>query len=135
MIKGIYGINIAVKDLDEAVRKYEGMFEVKSEPMGEGDFAFPGLIGAKLDINGTVISLISYSDENTSVAKFINTRGEGLFLLSIEVDDIEEDVEKLEDKGLTFVLSETLGGDYGKVNFVHPKSTHGVQLEIYQPKR
>ena len=135
MIKGIYGINIAVKDLDEAVRKYEGVFEVKSEPMGEDDFAFPGLIGAKLDINGTVISLISYTDENTSVAKFINTKGEGLFLLSIETDDIEEDVETLKDKGLTFVLREPVGGDYGKVNFVHPKSAHGVQLEIYEPKR
>jgi len=135
MIKGIYGLNIAVKDLDEAVRKYESVFGVKSEPMGEDDFAFPGLIGAKLDIKGTVISLISYTDENTSVAKFINTKGEGLFLLSIETDDIEEDVETLKDKGLSFVLGETVVGDYGKVNFVHPKSAHGVQLEIYQPRR
>ncbi len=135
MIKGIYGINIAVKDLAEAIRKYERMFEVKSEPMGEDDFSFPGLIGARLDINGTVITLISYTDENTSVAKFINTKGEGLFLLSVETDDIDEEVETLKDKGLTFVLREPVGGDYGKVNFVHPKSAHGVQLEIYQPKR
>lgn len=135
MIKGIYGINIAVRKLDDAVKKYEGIFGVKSEPLGEGDFAFPGLIGAKLDINGTVINLISYTDENTSVAKFIEKKGEGLFLLSIEVDDVDSSVNELKDKGLQFVFKETLRGDYGDVNFVHPGSAHGVQLEIYRPDR
>ncbi len=135
MIKGIHGINIAVKDLDEAVKKYESIFGIKSEPMGEGDFAFPGLIGARLDINGTEIALISYTDENTSVAKFVSSKGEGLFLVSIEVDDMEKDVERLKDRGLDFVFKDAMRGEYGAVNFVHPKSAHGVQLEIYQAKR
>ncbi|MBW2368188.1 MAG: VOC family protein [Deltaproteobacteria bacterium] len=135
MIKGIYGINIAVKNLDEAVKNYESIFNVKAEPVKEGGFAFPGLIGAKLDINGTVLTLISYTDENTAIAKFINTKGEGLFLLSIEVDNIEKDVEALKNKGFIVLLKETAVGNYGKVNFVHPKSAHGVQLELLQPKR
>lgn len=134
MIKGIYGINIAVKDLDKAVKTYENIFDVKSEPLGKKDFAFPGLIGAKLDIHGTCINLISYTDENTSVANFIDKKGEGVFLLSIEVDDMDKDIEKFKDKGLSIILKESLAGDYGKVNFVHPKSANGVQLEIYQPK-
>jgi len=135
MIKGIYGINIAVKDLNEAVKKYEGFFGVKSEPLGERDFAFPGLIGAKLDINGTCITLVSYTDENTSVAKFVKNKGEGLFLLSIEVDDVPSSVDDLTQKGLQFVFKDTLHGDFGEVNFAHPKSAHGVQLEIYRPNR
>ena len=77
MIKGIYGINIAVKDLDEATKKYEKLFGVKAIALGPGDFAFPGLTGAKLDVNGTFVNLISYSDENSSVAKFLNSKGEG----------------------------------------------------------
>jgi len=135
MIKGIYGINIAVKDLPEAVKKYESLFGVTSEPLGEKDFAFPGLIGAKLDINGTYINLISYTDGNTSVARFIQSKGEGLFLLSIEVDDVDSSVEELRNKGFQFVFNETLRGDFGAVNFAHPKSAHGVQLEIYKPRR
>lgn len=135
MIKGIYGINIAVKDLDEAVSKYESLFGVKSERIGEGDFAFPGLIGAKLDINRTIITLVSYTDENTAVAKFVQNRGEGMFLLSIEVDDVDSSVEELKDKGLRFLFDEALRGNYGEVNFAHPKSAHGVQLEVYRPKR
>ena len=135
MIKGIYGINIAVKDLGAAVKKYESIFGIKSKPMGEGDFAFPGLIGAKLDIKGTEIALISYTDENTSVAKFIGSKGEGVFLISIEVDDMDEEVERLKNSGLDFVFKDALRGEYGAVNFVHPKSAHGVQLEIYEAKR
>ena len=135
MIKGIYGFNIAVKDLDAAVKHFENVFDVKAEPMGERDFAFPGLKGAKLDINGTIITLLSSSDENTAVAKFLKNKGEGVFLVSVEVDDMDNDVKQLANKGLNFVLKESKAGDFGKVNFVHPKSAHGVQLEIYQPKR
>lgn len=135
MIKGIYGINIAVKDLDQAVKKYESVFGVKAEPLGENDFAFPGLIGAKLNINGTFLTLISFTSEDTSVANFIAKRGEGMFLLSIEVDEIEKDVEQLKNKGLNFVLKGTVSGDFGKVNFVHPRSMHGVQVEIFQPAK
>lgn len=135
MIKGIYGINIAVERLDEATKKYEEIFSVKSTPLGATDFAFPGLIGVKLDVGGVIINLISYTDENSSVAKFIRNRGEGLFLLSIEVDDVASSVEQLKDKGLEFVLKEPMRGDFGEVNFVHPRSAHGVQLEIYRPER
>ena len=135
MIKGIYGINIAVRSLEEAVKKYEGIFGVKSESIGPGGFAFPGLIGAKFEINGFIITLVSYTDENTSVAKFVQNRGEGLFLLSIEVDDVESSVEGLKAKGLEFLFEKALRGDYGEVNFAHPKSAHGVQIEVYRPER
>ena len=133
MIKGIYGINIAVKDLNEAVKRYESAFGVKSEPMSARDFAFPGLTGAKLNIGGTFLTLISSTQENTSVANFLSKKGEGVFLISVKVDDIEQDVEVLKERGLLFALKETSRGEFGKVNFVHPKSMHGVQLEIYQP--
>lgn len=135
MIKGIYGINIAVKDLAEAVKKYEKVFGVKSEALGEGDFAFPGLVGAKMDVNGTFVNLISYTDENTSVAKFLSTKGEGVFLVSIEVDNVDSSVEELKERGLQFIFKESLKGNFGEVNFAHPKSANGVQFEIYRPNR
>lgn len=133
MVKGIYGMNIAVKNLDEAVKKFESVFGVKAEPFTE--FAFPGLIGAKLNIRGFSLHLISYTSEDTSVAKFLSAKGEGVFLVSLEVDDIEKDVEELKGKGVNFVLKDIVSGGFGKVNFAHPKSMHGVQFEIYQPKK
>lgn len=135
MIKGVYGINIAVKDLREAVARYEGVFGVRSSPLSESDFAFPGLAGAQLDINGFRINLISSSRSDTSIAKFLERKGEGVFLVSVEVDAINEDVAAMRDKGMEFVLTDATTGAFGAVNFGHPRSMHGVQIEVIQPAR
>jgi methylmalonyl-CoA epimerase len=135
MIKGIYGINIAVKDLDAAVKKYEDVLGVKSVPIAPNEFAFPGLIGAKLEVGGTIINLIASTQEGTSIAKFVESKGEGLFLVSLLVDDIENDVKEMEKKGVKFVLDKIAEAPIGKVNFVHPKTMHGVQFEVLQLKK
>jgi methylmalonyl-CoA epimerase len=133
MIKGIYGINVAVKNLDAAVERYEAVFGVKAERLAAGDFAFPGLSGAKLDVNGFYLTLIASSSPDSSVAKFLERKGEGVFLLSVAVDQIDQDTEALKRRGLQFILDKSATGAFGAVNFVHPKSMHGVQVEIYQP--
>jgi len=133
MIKGIYGINVAVKNLDEAIARYESVFGVKAERLTEADFAFPGLVGAKLNINGIYINLIASTRDDTSVARFLDKKGEGLFLLSVRTDAVDEDTNALKQRGLQFILDKSARGKFGAVNFVHPKSMHGVQLEIYQP--
>lgn len=135
MIKGIYGFNVAVKDLNEAVKKYESVFGVKAEFLGPNDFAFPGLAGAKLNVGGTYITLISSTQENTSVANFLAKKGEGVFLVSVEVDEIEKDAASLKDKGVAFATKDVVSGNFGKVTFIHPKSMNGVQMEVYQPKK
>ena len=133
MISSIYGVNVAVKDLQTATTRYEAVFGVKAEWLAANFFAFPGLLGARLNINGFYITLIASTNENTSVAKFIERRGEGVFLLSVKVKGIEQEVSALKERGLQFILDETATGAFGAVNFVHPKSMNGVQLEIYQP--
>ena len=134
MIKGVYGVNIAVKNLDEAVARYEAATGIKAEFLAESDFAFPGLTGAKLNLNGVYLTLISSKVPNTSVSSFLERKGEGVFLLSLRVDSIESDTASLKEKGLVFLLDQPARGDFGAVNFVHPKSMHGVQIEIYEPK-
>ena len=136
MIKGIYGFNVVVKDLEKSVRKYEEIFGVKAQLLEEGlDFAFPGIKGAKLNINGIRINLITPVKEDNQLAKFIEKKGEGLYLVSVEVDNIEEDVKMLKEKGMVLTFETPLEGRYGKVTFTHPKSLFGVLLEIYQPSK
>ena len=133
MIKGIYGINVAVRNLEEAVRKYEAFFGVKAQSFGSEFFAFPGLVGAQFNINGFHLNLIASLEDGTSVAQFLERRGEGVFLLSVEVDDIDNDVARMRDVGAAFFLEESASGPFGRVNFAHPKSMNGVQVEVYQP--
>lgn len=133
MIKKIYGVNIAVNDLAEATKTYERFFGVKSIPIESSFFAFPGLEGAELDIAGFRINLIASKEAGTSVANFLEKRGEGLFLLSVEVDSMEADSEAFKKDGFRFLIDEPVNGPFGAVNFIHPKSMHGVQIEVYEP--
>lgn len=135
MIRRIYGINVAVKDLDAAVKTYREVLGCEPRPLEAQDFAFPGLRGASFSLGETVINLITSDSEDTSVGKFLATRGEGVFLVSLLSDAIEEDVEVLRQKGARLVLEKIASGSFGKVNFIHPKSMHGVQFEIYEPPK
>ena len=133
MVKKVFGINIAVKDLDTAVKKFEAILGMKPRYSKPEEFAFPGLKGAGFSFKGVNIALVASDDENSVISKFIKNRGEGVLLISLETDDVDSDVERLRTEALQFVLPENTEGKFGKVNFIHPKSLHGVQLELLQP--
>jgi methylmalonyl-CoA/ethylmalonyl-CoA epimerase len=133
MIKGLLGINFGVKDLDSAMAKFETVLGVKPQISRPEDFNFPGLKGVSFSLGGVNFGLVSSDNENTVVGKFLKTRGEGVLLVSLESDDIEKDVEKLRKEGFQFTLEKIGQGGFGKVNFIHPKSMHGVQIELIQP--
>jgi len=135
MITNVYGVNIAVKDLDAAVKKYSALLGVQPEWTKPEDFAFPGLKGAVLKVAGVSINLISSNNPETSIYKFVESRGEGVFLLSFQVNDLENDMKKFEQVGVKLVSPTAMAYSGGKVNFGHPKSLHGVQMEFIQPSK
>lgn len=136
MIKGILGMNIAVDDLDEAVKKYEDLLGVKAIDVSDpSNFAFPGIKGAVLEVNGVRIALLTPTQEGNPVAKFLSSKGEGLLLVSLESDNIDNDVENLKAKGVQFLFPSCVAGSFGKVNFIPPKTMNGVQWEILQLKK
>ena len=134
MIKGIYGINVVVKDFEQAVKKYEEILNVKPVYSKKEDFAFPNLKGARFSLGETYISVIASETDDTNIAKFLQSRGEGVFLVSLLVDDIENDVKTMEAKGVKFIstIKETPNV---RVAWAHPKSMHGVEFEILQLKK
>ncbi|MDQ6525059.1 VOC family protein [Nocardioides sp. LHD-245] len=132
MSVSVNGINIAVRDLPAATDRYERLFGVKGEHVGPEGFAFPGLEGTKIDLDGFILNLITSTEDGTSVARFLERNGEGVFLFSAKVDDIDEAVEELRAIGMPPLLAETMRGDYGAVNFIHPRELNGVQLELIE---
>jgi len=134
MIRKVYGINVAVKDFKSALERFVHVLNVKPKFFKETDFAFPNLIGAQLFFDDVAINVIGSKSEKTAIAKFVNSRGEGVFLVSLLVDDIENDVIEMKTKGVNFV-TEIKEVPLGKVIFSHPKSMHGVQFEFLQLKR
>lgn len=135
MITRFFGVNVAVKDLDSATKRFTEVINVKPTPMTNNDFAFPYLVGSQYTLgNGVVIRLIASQSRDTSIAKFLDTRGEGLFLITVETNDVDKEMQDLARKGVQFIGSEPIQHTSGKVGFVHPRFLHGVQLELFQPK-
>jgi methylmalonyl-CoA/ethylmalonyl-CoA epimerase len=134
MLKSVWGINIAVKDLNEAIAKYEKLLGVKpyisSDPKTT---AFPGMTTAQFIFQNFIINLMTSKETNNPVGKFLEKRGEGIILVSIESDDIDHDVAGMQKEGLKFLWEENGLGGYGKVNFIPAKNMNGVQWEILNP--
>ncbi|MDH5691145.1 MAG: methylmalonyl-CoA epimerase [Candidatus Bathyarchaeota archaeon] len=129
MIKKINHIGVAVKDLNEAIKFYEenlgleieGIEEVKEQKV---KVAF-------IPVGESRIELLQSTDPDGPVAKFIGKRGEGIHHISLEVDHIEDFLQKLKEKGVQLIDEKPRVGAHGmKVAFLHPRSAKGVLLEL-----
>lgn len=127
----IHHIAIAVRDLEAALAFYRDalgleMTERRTVPQEGVEIAF-------LPAGGGEIELLRPLDEESGVARFIEKRGEGLHHICLRVDDIAAAMERLRAAGATLLSDEPrIGADGTRYVFVHPKSAHGVLLELYE---
>ncbi len=83
--------------------------------------------------DGNELELLQPTAPDTGVSKFLAKRGEGIHHLCVEVDDIEQAMADFAAKGLRIIEDTPRVGSRGqKYVFVHPKSTHGVLIELYE---
>lgn len=129
--KGLDHVAIAVKDLDAAVKFY---VEVLGFPPPELEVVEEQKVKTAIFGHGMGrIELICPTDSGSSVAKYLDKRGEGLHHVCVEVSDIEQALESLKAQGAQ-LIDETpkLGAGGAKIAFVHPKGAHGVLTELRQ---
>lgn len=123
-------IAIAVKSIEVHQKIWEDLglkFDEKREIVEEQKVktAF-----AHVDINAHIELLEPTSDES-AIAKFIASKGEGIHHLCFKVSDINQKQKELEAKGYRFIYPSPKAGAGGcMVNFMHPKTTGGVLIEI-----
>ena len=125
-------IGVAVEDLDEAVALYRdqlGMREQHREVVE--DF---GVEAVLLEIGGAHVELLSPTQPDAGVAKFLERNGPGMHHVAYRTEDIDATLEKLRAAGLRLIDEQPRTGiNHSRVAFVHPKSTGGVLTEIVQP--
>ncbi|AIG99209.1 MULTISPECIES: methylmalonyl-CoA epimerase [Archaeoglobus] len=130
MIRKIDHVGVAVKSLEEAVKTYEALgFRVEEiEEVAEQKVRV-----AMLPAGESRIELLEATSEDSAIAKFISSRGEGIHHIAVNVENIEEALNKAKEAGLRLIDEKPRVGAGGKkVAFVHPKSTHGVLLEFVE---
>ncbi len=130
MIKRIDHVAIAVKDLDAAISNFESLFGLKPSKVEE--IADQGVKAALIHIGDTEIEFIQPIKPDTGVAKFLETKGEGIHHIAIEVDDTDAELKALEEKGAKLIDKQGRKGLAGKIGFIHPKSVNGILMELAQ---
>jgi methylmalonyl-CoA epimerase len=134
VIRQFIDVGIAVKNLETAAETCSSMLGVMPRMLTQTDYAYPGLKGARFYLGNATISLVASDDPHSTVARFIERRGEGVNHITLEITDLEEDVPRLIRQGVEFLTEKPLDFPEGRVIFAHPKSLHGVQIAFVQPK-
>lgn len=124
-------IGIAVKSLKNSNELFSKLFnfdpykieKVESENVNTSFFK----------CGDTKIELLEASSSNSAIQKFIEKRGEGIHHIAFEVENINEEIQRLKKEGFV-VLNEApkKGADNKLVCFLHPKSSNGVLVELCQ---
>jgi len=131
MLNNVEHVAIAVADLDAAVAHYEKVWGLKVTHRER--VADQGVEEAMLPLGNSHLQLLGPTGPGTVVGKFLERRGEGLHHIAYEVDDLSATLEFLSSKGVELIDEQPrLGGRGHMVAFVHPKSNHGLLVELIQ---
>jgi methylmalonyl-CoA/ethylmalonyl-CoA epimerase len=131
MTKRINHVAIVVDDIEAALGFWRDalgleLAQVEQVPEQQAAVAF-------LPLGESNVELVQPTSEASGMARFLAKRGPGLHHLCVEVDDLEQTLARLKTKGVR-LIDETphLGSGGKKLAFIHPESTHGVLLELYE---
>jgi methylmalonyl-CoA/ethylmalonyl-CoA epimerase len=129
-ITHINHIAIAVADIDSALSFWRdalglGVDHIEDVPSQKAVVAF-------LPCGDSEVELVKPVTEDTGVAKFLAERGGGMHHLCFEVDDLEGMLLQLKTKGIRLINEVAMDLPGRKMAFIHPMSTGGVLVELYQ---
>ncbi len=130
-IKKIDHIGIAVKNIDDVIGFYSEALGL--ENLGSEVVEDQGVRVVFLTIGESRFELLEPTNADSPVAKFIARRGEGIHHLCLEVEDINETLREMKQRGLQLIDAEPRMGAHNKqIAFVHPKASSGVLIELSQ---
>lgn len=129
MLKKINHIAIAVKNIEEASKFYQDILGLSLS--GVEVVASQKTKVGFLKIGESNIELVQPSEPDSPVAKFLETKGQGIHHICFEVDNVEAEVKAYLEKGATLIDQKPRPGAHNtKVAFIHPKSSNGVLIEL-----
>ncbi len=126
-IKGVDHVVIRVKDFDEGVATWRDNLGMELERTAESEAL--GIKQAFFQFeNGGFLEIVAPMSDDSAVGKAVASRGEGLHTLSMEVDNLEQTIKDMQDKGVQLI------GVGSPQVFVHPKSANGILLQLTERK-
>ncbi|MDR1764450.1 MAG: methylmalonyl-CoA epimerase [Dysgonamonadaceae bacterium] len=128
-ISHIEHLGIAVKSIADSLPYYENVLGLKCYNIEE--VADQKVKTAFFKVGQTKIELLEPTSEDSTIAKFIEKRGEGVHHVAFAVKDVAASLAEAESKGVQLIDKAPRGGAEGlNIAFLHPKSTKGVLTEL-----
>ncbi len=126
----IHHVAVVVRDLDAALGFYRDTLGLPVElilpvPSDRVRIGF-------LPVGESKIELVEPTDETTGVARFLASRGEGFHHVCFEVLDLAVALDRLAAEGIELIDRAPRAGADGPVAFIHPRSAHGVLVELVE---
>ncbi len=122
-------IGIAVKNLEEAIKFYEDILGLKCYKIEE--VKDQKVRTAFFQAGETKIELLESTEADGPVSKFIEKRGEGIHHIAFAVNGIKQALTELKQNDVKLINDTPKEGAEGlNIAFIHPKSTHGVLIEL-----
>ena len=127
-------IGIAVKDFSLSIPLFEKLLNTKCYKTETVETE--NVNTAFFKTGETKIELLEATNASSSIAKFIEKKGEGIHHIAYEVDDIEAEMLRLRTEGYDLIHEKPKdGADNKRICFLHPKSTNGVLVELCEEKK
>jgi methylmalonyl-CoA/ethylmalonyl-CoA epimerase len=129
-IKKINHVAIVVKDIESALTFWRDQLgltldHIEDVPSQASKVAF-------LPVGEGEVELVEPTDPDSGLAKYLEKRGEGMHHLCVQVEDIESVLRELQGKGVKLINETPVDLPGRRMAFIHPKSTNGVLLELYE---
>lgn len=130
-IKGIDHIAIVVDDIESALGFWRDVLgleldHVEEVPEQQSLVTF-------LPVGGSEIELVEPTSDDSGVARYLKKHGPGMHHICLQVEALESTLAELKAKGVHLINETPLEGSGGKrLAFIHPKSTQGVLVELYE---
>jgi methylmalonyl-CoA epimerase len=126
----IHHVAVVVRSIDESLDLYRDLLglpvqEVTDIPGDKVRIAFLGVGESKVE-------LVEPTDDTTGVARFLAKQGEGFHHVCLEVANLSEELTRLAIDGVELIDSSPRRGAEGPVAFLHPRSCHGVLVELIE---
>jgi methylmalonyl-CoA/ethylmalonyl-CoA epimerase len=122
-------IGIAVKNIEEAVKTYESL-------LGKSCYKKEIVDGESVETTffeagESKLELLAATTADSVITSFIERRGEGIHHIAFRVENLEAEIGRLKKEGFR-LINETpkMGADNKRIVFLHPKSSHGVLVEL-----
>ncbi len=130
-VKRIDHVAVVVDDIESALEFWRDglgleVTHVEDVPDMQSIVAF-------LSTGDSELELVKPTDEDSGIARFLKERGTSMHHICLEVDNIEHFIQRMQTLGIRLINSEPVVGTGGKlIAFIHPESTQGVLVELYE---